>query len=144
MKKITFFALLLTITLGYSQTNVTVDPNENWVGFMNVFNAADDTFAFNFSYPVNQVKTTITESSITLQPNFAIWSAEANNAAWFDNPGNPPSNPNKKTEGTTFVEDNNLVGEAVDFTGTVDAVTIDPSYTVSALDRKSTRLNSSH
>lgn len=132
MKKTTLFAFLLTVTLGFSQVNVTVDGSDTWNGYVIAFNAADDSYAFDFGYPIADIKTTVSATSVELQPNFLIWNNEATNPAWFDNPGTPPSNPNKKIEGLSFVEDNSLVGQAVNFSGSVGTIDIDPSYQVSA------------
>jgi hypothetical protein len=104
-----------------------VDGAATWNGFINAFNL-DDSFAFNFAYPVEDLKATISASSVELAPNFAIWDAEANNSAWFDNPGNPPSNPNKYVEAISFVEDNSLAGSDLTFIGTVSAFSLDNSY----------------
>ena len=132
MKKITLFLFFLTATFGFSQVEVTVDGSKTWNGYVIAFNADDDTYAFDFGYPVNIIKTTVSANSVTLQPNFQIWVDAAGDGAWFDNPGNPPSNPNKKIEGISYIEDNSLVGQAVNFNGTVSGFTIDPSYEVFA------------
>jgi len=110
---------------------VTPLTSATWSGFINTFSIADGSYQFGFSYPVDQMKTTITSSSVTLQPNFAIWTAEASNAAWFDNSSGSQT-PVLNIEGNSFVENNDLAGEDLTFSGNISVDDLDAAYTVLA------------
>ena len=43
---------------------------------MNAFNVADDSYAFGFAYGAADLRATATATSMTLEPNVAIWTAE--------------------------------------------------------------------
>lgn len=127
MKKITLLLLLIT-AFGFAQNSVTVDGSQTWNGYVNAFNTSDDSYAFGFSYDVANLKTTLTSTSVTLQPNFAIWSAENTNASWFDN----TTTPNKYIEASSYVENNGLAGSDLTFSANLDAHTINSAYKVVA------------
>ena len=114
---------------GTSTSNtVSVDGAKTWKGYVNAFNTSDDSYAFGFEYGVADLKTTVEATKITLQPNFAIWTAENANASWFDN----STTPNKYIETSSFVEDNSLAGSDLTFSGSIDSHTIASGYTVVA------------
>ncbi|WP_298778958.1 T9SS type A sorting domain-containing protein [uncultured Polaribacter sp.] len=128
MKKITLLFTLFIVAFLSAQNSVTIDGSKTWKGYVNAFNTSDDSYAFGFEYGVADLKTTIEASTITLQPNFAIWTAENTNASWFDN----ATTPNKYIETSSYVEDNTLAGTDLNFSGNIDAHTIDSGYTVVA------------
>lgn len=119
------------------------DCPEEWIGYVNAFNASDDTFAFGFGYPVADLRTDVDDvnGTVTCFPNFAIWSNESNNSAWFDNPNPDPalaSSPNKKVELNSFIQktktDNpDFFSEDFVVSGNVDAFGLtEPGYVVKA------------
>ena len=100
-------------------------------GYVNTFSVNDDSYQFGFAYGLADMKTTVTASSITLQPNFAIWNAEATNTAWFDNTSGTQT-PVLYIEANSFVESTDLDGSALTFEGNVSSFDIDGAYTVKA------------
>ena len=128
MKKITLLFLLLTSAINFAQNSVTIDGSKTWNAYVNAFNTADQSYAFGFAYTIADAKTTVSSTSLTLQPNFAIWAAENSNNAWFDD----STTPNKYVEVSSYVEDNSLAASDLTFSGSVDSHTIDSGYTVIA------------
>ncbi|EAQ43011.1 T9SS type A sorting domain-containing protein [Polaribacter sp. MED152] len=115
-----------------SSSGNTVDPltasAADWISYFNAFNVSDDAFAFGFQYNIPESKTTITSSSVTLQPNFAIWAAEASNAAWFDQNA-ATQTPVKYIEANSFVESSTeFNGEDLTFEGNVSSFNLDSNY----------------
>ena len=130
MKKITLFIILLTSFCGYSQNSVTVATSQAWNGYVNAFNL-DDSYAFGFSYGAADLRATATTTSMTLEPNIAIWTAEATNAGWFDQ-GAATQTANKYIEASSYIEDNTLAGSDLTFTGNVSVSDLGSGYTVVA------------
>jgi hypothetical protein len=128
MKKITLLFLLLNTFLGYAQNTVTIDGTKTWNGYVGAFNTADDSYAFGFTYDIGKIKSTVAAKTITLQPNFAIWTDEDGSATWFDS----PTAPNKYIVASSYVEDNALAGSDLTFEATIDANTISDEYLVVA------------
>ncbi|WP_242120040.1 T9SS type A sorting domain-containing protein [Aestuariivivens sediminicola] len=140
MKKITLFLLsLMAFAYSFAQKNISVDNPDGtgWNPYVNAFNTSDDSFAFGFSYDMSKQKTEFDGLTVTVKPNYGIWVDEANNAAWFDNPGVPPSNPNKNIEALSYLQvdrpgNPDFFNQDVVFSGNVNAFTIDGSYVVKA------------
>ena len=114
MKKITLFIILLTSFCGYSQNSVTVATSQTWNGYVNAFNL-DDSYEFGFSYGAADLRATATTTSMTLEPNIAIWTGEATSADWFDQ-GAATQTANKYIEASSYIEDNTLAGSDLTFT----------------------------
>ncbi|MFH4966923.1 T9SS type A sorting domain-containing protein [Gaetbulibacter sp. M240] len=141
MKKITLLFSLLTLTFfnGFAQLNVSVSNADGtgWNPYVNAFNTSDESFAFGFGYAFDKQKTEFDGTTVTVKPNYGIWTDENNNAAWFDNPGTPPSNPNKNIEALSYLQvskgaNPEFFTQDVTFSGDVNAFTIDGSYVVKA------------
>lgn len=110
---------------------VTVETSQAWNGYINAFNVSDNSYAFGFSYGVADLRATATATSMTLEPNIAIWTAESANTAWFDNSSGTQT-PVKYIEASSFVENNALAGSDLTFSGTVSSNDLNSNYTVSA------------
>ncbi|WP_334056077.1 T9SS type A sorting domain-containing protein [Polaribacter sp. P097] len=125
-----FYDNISLVEKAASSAGTVVTPSTTTfdAGYMNAFNL-DDTFAFGFGYPVANMKTTQTATSVTLQPNFAIWDGEDGNAAWFDA---DPKTPNKYVEASSYTESNAFNGEDLTFEGVVNVANLDNAYTVTA------------
>jgi hypothetical protein len=67
-----------------SGNSVTVETSQEWKGYVNTYNVSDNAYAFGFSYPASDLRATATTTSLTLESNIAIWTANATDAAWFD------------------------------------------------------------
>ena len=76
------------------------------------------------------MKTTIGATSVTLQPNFAIWGAEDGNTAWFDTSSGKTAK--LYLEASTYVEPTGLNDSDLTFEGNVSAYTLDGAYSVVA------------
>jgi hypothetical protein len=113
-----------------SENSVTVATSQAWKGFMNVFNL-DDSYAFGFAYGAADLRATATATSMTLEPNIAIWTAEATNEAWFDQSA-ASQTANKYIEASSFIEDNTLAGSDLTFSGNVSVADLGEGYTVVA------------
>jgi hypothetical protein len=98
---------------------------------VNAFNVSDDTFAFGFAYTVSDLRATPTATSMTLEPNTAIWTAEATNAGWFDQ-GAATQTANKYIEALSYIEDASLANEELTFSGNVSVSDLGDEYTVVA------------
>lgn len=114
-----------------SGNSVTVETSQAWNGYINAFNVSDDAYAFGFGYGVADLRATATATSMTLEPNIAIWTAEAANTAWFDNSSGTQT-PVKYIEASSFIEDNSLAGSDLTFSGTVSSNDLNANYTVLA------------
>ena len=114
-----------------SGNSVTVATSQAWNAYVNAFNVSDDSYAFGFSYGAADLRATATATSMTLEPNIAIWTAEATNASWFDQ-GVTPQTANKYIEASSYIEDNTLAGSDLTFTGNVSVSDLGSEYTVVA------------
>jgi hypothetical protein len=114
-----------------SANSVTVATSQAWNGYVNAFNVSDDSYAFGFSYGAADLRATATATSMTLEPNIAIWTAEATNADWFDQ-GAATQTANKYIEASSYIEDNTLAGSDLTFTGNVSVSDLGSEYTVVA------------
>ena len=124
-----------------SGNDVTVATSQEWNGYVAAFNVSDDNYAgFGFSYPAADLRATATTTSMTLEPNTAIWTAEAGNAAWFDQDATEQTAV-LYIEANSYIEDNSLAGEALTFSGNVSVSDLGSGYTpvafIKALDPNS-------
>jgi len=124
-----------------SGNDVTVESSQTWNGYVAAFNVSDDAYAgFGFSYPAADLRATATTTSMTLEPNIAIWTAEAGNAAWFDQDATEQTAV-LYIEANSYIEDNSLAGEALTFSGNVSVSDLGSGYTpvafIKALDPNS-------
>lgn len=127
MKKITLLLFALVYSFGVAQNARSIDAADGWSGYMNVFNVSDDSYVTGFAYGLADLKTTLSGSMMTLQPNFKIWQDTQTDAFYFDQSTGLPV---KYPELISFVEDNSLRGSDLTFSGDVDSYTIDAGYTV--------------
>ena len=114
-----------------SGNSVTVATSQSWNGYVNAFNVSDNGYAFGFPYGAADLRATATATSMTLEPNILIWTAEATNADWFDQ-GAATQTANKYIEASSYIEDNTLAGSDLTFTGNVSVSDLGSEYTVVA------------
>ena len=98
---------------------------------MNAYNVSDDAFAFGFGYTVSDLRATPTTTSMTLEPNTAIWTANATDAGWFDQ-GAATQTANKYIEALSYIEDATLANEELTFSGNISVSDLGDGYTVVA------------
>ncbi len=123
-------AMLLALPfVGTAQNTVEVDANATIIGFANVFELNGD-FVFGEPWGVPDLKTVVDAGggTITLQPNYNTW-GDGTDPFWVDQ---TTGEGNKIFEGNTFVEDNNLAGSELTFTGFVQSFTLDGVYDIVA------------
>ncbi len=114
-----------------SGNSVTVATSQSWNGYVNAFNVSDNGYAFGFPYGAADLRATATATSMTLEPNILIWTAEATNADWFDQ-GAATQTATKYIEASSYIEDNTLAGSDLTFTGNVSVSDLGSEYTVVA------------
>ena len=129
-----FFSILFFN--GYSQNNISVNTTYNWLGYINVFDLANN-YQFGSSWAIQDLKTEIdlASNTITLKPNFNTYT---------DNPGDPFwQNGNtgaKLLEASSYVEPGaSFNGNDLTFSGSVVSNTLNTSlysakYFIKALD----------
>ena len=129
-----FFSILFFN--GYSQNNISVNTTYNWLGYINVFDLANN-YQFGSSWAIQDLKTEIdlASNTITLKPNFNTYN---------DNPGDPFwQNGNtgaKLLEASSYVEPGaSFNGNDLTFSGSVVSNTLNTSlysakYFIKALD----------
>ena len=142
-----------TASANGSGVTLEVDPSENWVGYMNVFNNAGGatgspgSYIFGTGWGLTDLSSTFAASTLTLTPNFnayadSLTGTDGDRAFWTDSTdGGVTAGPkgNKWMEANTFVENNALIGNTVTFQGNLDSFNLlNPNYTaiafVKALD----------
>ena len=118
-----------------AQTTVTVSGSSSWLGYANVFESNGTTYMFGSAWGLADIKTTLTTSTntIKLQPNFntyanAMSGSAADQAYWTNGAGLG----NKVFEGNSYVENNTLAGQVVNFTGNVTHHNLASGYTAVA------------
>ena len=111
--------------------SVTVATSQAWNAYVNAFNVSDNGYAFGFPYTVSDLRATPTATSMTLEPNTAIWTAEASTSAWFDQ-GATTQTALLYIEASSYIEDNTLAGSDLTFTGNVSVSDLGSEYTVVA------------
>lgn len=129
-----FFSILFFN--GYSQNNISVNTTYNWLGYINVFDLANN-YQFGSSWAIQDLKTEIdlASNTITLKPNFNTYN---------DNPGDPFwQNGNtgaKLLEASSYVEPGaSFNGNDLTFSGSVVSNTLNTTlysakYFIKALD----------
>jgi hypothetical protein len=114
-----------------SGNDVTVATSQEWNAYVNAYNVSDDAFAFGFGYTVSDLRATPTTTSMTLEPNTAIWTANATDAGWFDQ-GAATQTANKYIEALSYIEDATLANEELTFSGNISVSDLGDGYTVVA------------
>jgi hypothetical protein len=110
--------------------NVTVDPSQNWVGYMNVFNLPADGggYVFGSSWGTSDLRASFAGPTLTLAPNINVW--ETTDTFWVKGDG---VSPNKNMDANMYVESDpgagSLGGNIVNFAGLTLANTLVSPYT---------------
>lgn len=123
--------------------NVTINGGETWTGFMSVFQNAGGSkgvAAFESAWAISDVKSTISGSTVTLQPNFntyanSLGGAAADRAFWTSSTDGGVTAGllgNKWMEGSTFVQNGTYAGGSLTFEGLVNSFTLNRNYRATA------------
>ena len=150
-KKLLTSIAVATVALCFATKNasaqITVTPNfgGNWIGYMNVFENASGSkgaYIFGSGWGLTDVKSVLTPTSLTLQPNFntyanALTGDNAARAYWTDSPdGGVTAGPNgnKWMEGLTFLESFDAsLKTNLTFSGEIETFTLaSPNYSATA------------
>ena len=113
-------------------TQAISDASATWIGYANVFELPENGGGFQFGGPwgVPDLKSVPdpVAGTVTLQPNFNTY-GDGSDSYWvnqFTGEGN------KTFESNTYVQNDNLVGNAITFSGDVSSYTLDAGYTATA------------
>jgi hypothetical protein len=119
LNALTISALLAGVIQGNSQTTVTVNPNQPWIGYMNVFAINPDgtpnygAYQFGSAWAIGDLRGVFTSTNyVTLSPCTNVWNPT--DAYWVK----PDGTANKWMDAAFYVENNNIAGQIVTFTGT--------------------------
>lgn len=125
-------ASLCALVSSWGQFNATVNPAENWVGYMNVFALPSDGggYMFGGSWGTADLPAVFGSGTLTLWPNTNTYDNNPGDAYWI----NPTTGAgNKSLEANFFVESTALRGQTVNFSGTVQSNTLTQDYTAIAI-----------
>lgn len=108
-----------------ASTQVAVDPGQNWIGFMNVFNLPADGGGYVFGSPwgTADLRGSFTGNTLTLSPNINTYNAS--DPFWVK----PNGDGNKTMDASFYVENDSLAGLSVNFVGNVIANSLVSPYT---------------
>ncbi|HEX7652014.1 MAG TPA: immunoglobulin domain-containing protein [Verrucomicrobiae bacterium] len=95
-----------------AQTNVFINPALGWQGFMNVFDL-NYGYVFGSGWGTADLSANFNGSTLSLTPN-SIGDASP---FWYNPAGGPGATGNKIMDASFYVEDNNLAGQTVTFSG---------------------------
>src|SRR5690242_2414758 len=101
-----------------SAANITVNPSDNWIGFMNVFETPQHGggFVFGQGWGTADLTATFSGPVLTLGPN----TIGDPNSFWYSPSGGPGSVGNKSMDANMYVETTGLyTGQTLTFTGDV-------------------------
>jgi hypothetical protein len=110
----TLCALLGGAVQGLAETvNVTVNPGNPWIGYMNVFElpANGGAYLWGSSWGTDALPAVFTGANLKLSPNTNCYNAT--DPYWVQ----PNGDGNKQMEANYYVEDTSLVGKTVAFGG---------------------------
>lgn len=120
-------ALLAGAMPSQADVNVTVDPGQTWLGFMNVFDLPSNGGAYQFGSPWGTADLTAVFTGPVLQigPN----TIGDPNPYWYIGGGGPGAQGNKIMDASMYVEPaGSLPGQTVTFSGIVLSSTLLPSH----------------
>ncbi|MGD0060828.1 MAG: PEP-CTERM sorting domain-containing protein [Verrucomicrobiia bacterium] len=122
-------AMLLCARASQAQTlNVTVDPTQNWIGYMNVFDLPSNGGGYEFgsAWGTSDLQASFSGATLTLAPNINCYNA--GDTYWT----NPDGSPNKNMAASMYVETAGYAGGPVNFSGLTLANTLVSPYTAVA------------
>ncbi len=119
--------LLCTPWVSQAQTVVTVQPNQNWLGWMDIYDNTGTTYLSGSAWNVADLQTEVNPGwcQLALYPNYNTY--DANDPYWSNG-----TIGNKVMEANTYIENPNLAGQNVTFTFDVLAQVLGPGYTAEA------------
>jgi hypothetical protein len=111
---------------------VTVDPSQAWIGYMNVFNIPSQGGGYVFGQPWGTGALTAffdpsDTVSLTLEPCTNVW--ETSDTFWVQA---DKATPNKTCDASMYVQNDTLAGQTVNFVGTCTSYNLNGGYTCTA------------
>jgi len=127
-KTVALCALLVTGVRAHAAITVGLDPTQNWIGYMNVFNlpSAGGGYQFGSGWGTADLCATFTGPTLKLTPN----TINDPSSYWYTPSGGPGAQGNKIMDANFYVEDSTtLPGQEVTFTADVLQNTLVDPYT---------------
>ena len=121
-------AVLACAASSQAQINVTVDPSQTWIGYMNVFALPADGGGYMFGSPwgTADLQAAFSGPTLTLSPNINCYNAT--DPYW----SKPDGSPNKNMDASMYVQNDALAGNTIVFSGLTVANTLVSPYTTVA------------
>lgn len=119
-------ALLIGSVTAQSQTtNVYVDPSQNWIGYMNIFDLPSNGGALEFgqAWGTTALPAVFNGSLLTIGPNVNTYNAS--DPYW----ANPDGSGNKTCDASFYVQNDALAGSTITFSGYCQSNTLVSPYT---------------
>jgi hypothetical protein len=123
-------ALLLGAVTAHAQTtNVNVDPTQNWIGYVNVFELPSNGGAYDFGsvWATGALTAYFSDGALFIIPNTNLW--ETTDTYYVQADG---VTPNKIIDANMYVQNDALAGLTVTFSGNCEANSMVSSYSCSA------------
>lgn len=132
-------ALIGTANRASANATVSVDPSQNWLGYMNVSELPANGGAYDFGSPwgTSSLPATFSGNVVTLAPNINIDQTDPVDSYWWQAPNDGTTPGNKNMAASFYVENDPtsaspLNGQTVTFTGNVLSNTLVAPYTAVA------------
>ena len=113
-------------------TQAISDASAAWIGYANVFELPENGGGYQFGsgWALGDLKSVPdpVAGTVTLQPNFNLY-GDGSDPYWVNQ---LTGEGNKTFEGNTYVQNDDLVGNAITFSGDVSSYTLDAGYTATA------------
>src|SRR5215469_5739732 len=125
-------ALLCGAMRGNAQTQLLMDPNQSWIGYMNVFALPSAGGAYQFgsawgtgALRANYTPSTAPYSTLVITPCTNVW--ETTDGYWVQT--NNADLPNKQMDANFYVQNDTLEGQKLTFSGYCISNTFGSPYT---------------
>ncbi|MGO9585936.1 MAG: PEP-CTERM sorting domain-containing protein [Limisphaerales bacterium] len=128
---------VLGAAINLNAQTFTVDPTQNWIGYMNVFELPQHGGGYDFGSPwaTSALDAYFTGPTLTLTPNSNIDATDPIDSYWWQAPNDGTSPGNHIMAASMYVEDDNFAGGTVSFTGNVlDNTLVSPYTSVAFID----------
>ena len=119
-----------TYLVVFNPSNLTMDPNATFLGYINFFDTSGD-YISGFAYPTALLRASMNNGVAVLQPNTDLYIDGPNyngGYVWTNSDGTPAAN----LEMDYYIQNDALAGNTLNFNGFVPSDTVDPSYTATA------------
>jgi len=119
-------ALTAAVSQANAQVTVGVDPTQDWIGYMNVFDlpTAGGGYEFGSVWGTTDLQANFSPGILTLAPCVNVW--ETSDTYWVQADG---VSPNKTMDASMYVQNDALAGDTVMFDGSALLNTLQAPYT---------------